>query len=387
MNNSLGNTAKSASTTPDEARVERYRMQSEARRLLPPLDRVQGCLRWPTGGGNGRVAVKYRRKAGYAYYSGLQTCGQIWKCPVCAGKITERRRLLWSQAIAKPKNAETVIEDGILVKHVASHYRLAMATFTIQHNKGDSLEELLSILDRAYQLTWSGRWAVQYKSQAETIGTVRALEVTNGENGWHPHIHCLFITQSDDMRYSLVWYANTLKSRWIKSVIKAGGNASFSHGVDFRVADISVVEYIDKIGMDVSYTKQSTGIVSEATKYPTKKARGEGAGLFGMLGQSTDGNSSASLNWLTAQRNLKGRRHIAPSKGLLRTLGASQELTDDNLAATDLHQIGDETLALLERSEWDIIDRRELRAQLLNIAQTGNAQTVEDFLVEVGARK
>lgn len=122
------------------------------------------------------------------------------------------------------------------------------------------------------------------------------------------------------------------------------------------------------------------------TKYPTKKGRGDNVGLFGLLALSADGKTAAGARWEAAQTELKGRKHIATSKGLLRTLGASQELSDDRLAATDLPEQGDEILALLERDQWEVIDRRNLRGELLNVAMSGNKETVSDFLIEVGAR-
>lgn len=385
MTNPLGNTGKSASIVAAEARLERYRLQSHARTLVSPHDALQGCLRWPTGGGNGRVAVKYRRAVQYAYYGGLQTCGQVWKCPVCAAKITERRRQLWIAALGGKEITTTEVEDSIIVKHITHGYRLAMATFTVSHTQDEHLIDVIHRLNRAYQLLWSGRWAVEFKRDYTVIGTVRALETTYGDNGWHPHIHCMFVTTKDDMRYSVPEIRGILSGRWARCVNKAGGFASQSVGTTFTVADVRAIEYIDKMGIETIYRKRDSGAISEVTKYPTKKGRGSSVGMFGLLALSADGETRAGAHWQTAIHVLKGKKHIATSKGLLRQLGASQELSDDNLASTDLHETGDEVLALLERPQWDIIDRRNLRGDLLNVAQSGSREAVSDFLVEVGA--
>jgi len=381
----LGNTAKTTSIDAANARLERYRLQATARRLVHPLDRLQGCLRWPTGGGNGRVAIKYRRAVGYAYYGGLQTCGQIWKCPVCAARITERRRALWVQALSGKEIATTEIEDSIIVKHISHGFQLAMATFTIQHEKSDRLIDTLQRLERAYQLLWSGRWAVEFKTEYQVIGTVRAMELTYGENGWHPHIHCMFVTVGDGMRYSVLELRGKLSKRWATNANKAGGFASVENGVDFTVADVRTIEYINKLGIQTVYEKRDSGTVSEVTKYPTKTGRRASVGLFGLLALAASDNDISGSHWQLAQAIMKGRRHIATSRGLLRRLGASQELSDDLLAATDIYETGDEMLALLERPQWDIIDRKELRGDLLNVAQTGSREAVQDFLLEVGA--
>lgn len=380
----LGNTAKSASLRAAEARVDRYMLQAEARRLVSHQDRLQGCLRWPTGGGNGRVAVYYRRKADYAFYGGLQTCGQIWKCPVCAAKITERRRRLWEQAFSGKVVTTTEIEDSIIVKNVAHGYSMAMATFTISHAFSDRLTDVIERLTRAYDLLWSGEWAVKFKRAYQVVGTIRALEITHGNHGWHPHIHCLFVIEGEGMRYSMIEVRDNLKLRWAQSAQKAGAFASIDSGCDFRVADIRVVEYIDKLGIDTTYQRLDRSQIAEVTKYPTKKGRGENVALFGMLGRSLQGDDLATENWQLAQAILKGRKHISTSRGLLRLLGASQELSDDRLASREVVKYDDEVLALLERSQWDIIDRLNARAELLNVAQSGSREVVHDFLVEMG---
>jgi len=386
MTDVLGNTGKSASPGAQDVRIERYRLQSEARRLVSPKDALQGCLRWPVGGGNGRVAVKYRRKAQYAFYGGLQTCGQIWKCPVCAAKITERRRKLWEHALNSKVITTTQYEDGAVAKLISHGWSLAMATFTLEHHFGEELQSVIGRLERAYQLMWSGKWAVKFKASGSIVGTVRAMEVTHGMNGWHPHIHCLFIMEGAGMRYQHASARSDLQERWHRVVGKAGGSNVRSLGCVFTVADIRSIEYIDKMGIETVYRKLDKGQISETTKYPTKKGRGDNVGLFGLLALSAGGGAEAGSLWQQAQVSLKHRKHIATSQGLLRRLGASIELSDNNLAATEIDDYGDELLAILERAEWDVIDRRELRAQLLNIAQSGNAQTVQDFLVEVGAR-
>ena len=262
-----------------------------------------------------------------------------------------------------------------------------MATFTIQHKSTERLIDVIERLERAYSLMWSGRWAVEFKRLGNIIGTIRAMELTYGANGWHPHIHCLFISTSDEIRHGTEWFRGNLKQRWTLKTEKAGGYASFAKGVDFVVSDLASIEYIDKLGVEVYYQKQDYGLVAEETKYPTKKSDDNHDGLFGMLSRSLRGEIDYGSRWQLAQAILKGRKHIATSKGLLRILGASQELSDDRLAATDINQSGDELLALLNREEWGVIDRRELRGQLLNVANSGSREAVEDFLVEVGARK
>jgi hypothetical protein len=382
---SLGNTGNNASASQNYGRSERFAMQSIARSLSPSDNAIQGCLRWPTNAESGRVGVKYRPSTARSFYVGLQTCGQVWVCPVCANKITERRRVLWTNAL-QPKLADiTVDRSGQYEKKIYTRFSLAMATFTVEHTKNYKLTDTLTILNRAYSKLWAGRWAVQYKKLGFVIGTIRALELTYGDNGWHPHIHCVFVMTEGGMRHSEKWFDNVLRQRWGECVDAAGGYASFAHGVSFHLADVSVIEYVNKLGMDTVFFREDKTLIDEVTRYPAKRGRGKSVGIHGLLSLAIDGDNGAARLWQEAQKLLKGHYHIRTSNGLLRTLGAAAELSDDKLAAIERSEPGDKMLALLSASQWKVIRERELRAQLLSVADSGSAKDVNEFLLEVGA--
>ena len=79
------------------------RPQAVARDILPKT-RTALCLRARIKGSEG-VGVWKCEKHGTAHYSGLQTCGSVWSCPICAAKITERRRLEVQDAINQHRQA------------------------------------------------------------------------------------------------------------------------------------------------------------------------------------------------------------------------------------------------------------------------------------------
>ena len=88
----LGTNAKlrAKSTDPMGSRVQRFALQSVARAILP-TSRTAKCMRIRTGRTDVQV---WKSKAHHtASYGGLQTCGSVWTCPVCAAKIAERRRV------------------------------------------------------------------------------------------------------------------------------------------------------------------------------------------------------------------------------------------------------------------------------------------------------
>jgi hypothetical protein len=64
-----------------------------------------------------------------------------------------------------------------------------MLTQTIPHARRDVLETLLTAFTEALRKFKQWRayaWAVRAYG---IVGSIRALEVTHGGNGWHPHAH------------------------------------------------------------------------------------------------------------------------------------------------------------------------------------------------------
>lgn len=82
---------------PMESRVQRFALQAVARRFLPK-SRTDKCLVLRQKMRD--IEVWKSKEHQTTHYTGLQTCGSVWACPVCASKIAERRRLEIQQAMA-----------------------------------------------------------------------------------------------------------------------------------------------------------------------------------------------------------------------------------------------------------------------------------------------
>ena len=72
------------------ARADRFGLKSAANRLLPKDHRTTKCMRWRLP--NLEIQVLKGAATDRAFYHGLQVCAMPWTCPVCASKISERRR-------------------------------------------------------------------------------------------------------------------------------------------------------------------------------------------------------------------------------------------------------------------------------------------------------
>jgi len=69
-----------------------------------------------------------------------------------------------------------------------------LVTLTVQHKRGECLHTVLHRLMQAWR-RMLGRRRLGYSEFTKAIGGVSCIEVTWGENGWHPHMHCVFLLQ------------------------------------------------------------------------------------------------------------------------------------------------------------------------------------------------
>jgi len=164
------------------AKCDRFILQSVVRRLMGS-SRTAKCLRFRQPGHDVEVfrSLEYR----IASYGGLQTCGSVWACPVCAAKIAERRRVEIQTAMAA---------------HVAVGGNFALLTLTIPHQVVDALPDLLQKLASAKARFFGHRAVRRVLVEMGFVGQISALEVTHGRksgrnNGWHPHPHILLFTR------------------------------------------------------------------------------------------------------------------------------------------------------------------------------------------------
>lgn len=103
---------------------------------------------------------------------GLETCASVWGCPCCAALIYARRAAELQQALERWSGPEPL-----------------MMTLTVRHGARDSLRALRKGLMRAWRIFNQGASAQRRRELLDIRYVVRAVEVTWGANGWHPHIH------------------------------------------------------------------------------------------------------------------------------------------------------------------------------------------------------
>jgi hypothetical protein len=373
-------TGKSASTR-SESQVNRYAKQNQAASLLPK-EAVAGCMRrLQVFRGNseelrGAVTVYHVPATESAHYGGLQTCGSVWHCPICAAKISEKRRQELHSAISQAK------EKGLQV---------VMCTYTFRHDRADNLQDILDRFLKAFRASKAGRAAKSTRELYGVKGIIRALEVTySDKNGWHPHIHELvFLDASSDVQA----YGCEVRNIW-ENVAQRHGLDMNEHGFKLDNTDSRVAEYIAKFGKDPSdetvsrYTpgtdewSNSWNETCELSKWHIKQGQkerqfNEHCTPFELLEYSRQGDEVAGFLFKCYAYAFKGRRQLYWSAGLKEFFGIKDK-TDEELA----NEQEEKAVALvsLDAENWKIIVANDRRAQLLEAASYGDINRVLGFL-------
>lgn len=322
----------------ETVRLVRYALLDAAQKLLPK-ERVRSCLRCRIDKSL-PVFVKYNTTRKKAHYDNLQRCGSVWCCPNCSPKITEQRK----QEIKKAVDA-----------HKGGLY---MLTLTIPHYMGDNLELLLLGFRGALKRFFNGtRKSKAIWSDMGKIGHIKALEVTYGANGWHPHYHILIFTENflpDD------YDTTPLLELWQNCCRLAKLPIPNQHGVDFRKGDYS--EYVTKWGWSIE---------SEMTKGHLKKGRGGNMTAWDLLkyyafGLGADDFSRYGRLFQEFARCFKGSQQLYWSRGLKAMFGIGEK-TDEQIAdETDKNA---EQVFDLQIELWRLICNYQRKADFLHCVE------------------
>lgn len=362
----------------------RYAMQRTAQSIMYDRaalkqHRVCGCSRNIAGEG---VAV-YRTVTGdNARLSGLMTCGSVWACPVCAAKVTEQRRKDLQEAI----NTWSKMGGKVLLLTLTFPHELDMPLGELLEKFGHALKKFKN--SRAYKNTFG---TAKNPGLYDRAGSVRSLEVTHGNNGWHPHTHDLVFLRSDgllDDHRSV----DMLRREWAAQLLKSGLgdntklNDMIEHGLDLRGGDYAA-EYVAKFGHEPKIY-EGWNIAREVTKQHSKVG-GNSSGVtpFMLLKWAGEGDQVAAALFKEFVNCFDGKRMNYWSPGL-RKLLAIEDISDEEIAAEDTPDHPDEEHVMnLNPSEWRLILETNARAELLIVAASLGKDGVMELLEELPTRQ
>jgi hypothetical protein len=301
---------------------------------------------------NSQLNVIKDLATGKARFDGLRVCSRIWTCPVCAAKISERRAVELAQSIGSAR------DQGL---HVA------LLTATVPHVRADGLEQLIEALGVAWRSFTTNRRSCALRSAIQLVGTIRNIEVTHGENGWHPHFHCLVFFRAEGV--DLAKMEHEWGAHWQHCAIKAGlRRPSDEHGLTIQNGD-HAAKYVSKWGLE-----------HEMTKSMAKQSRRGGRTPFDIAEDYSDciqPRKNAAL-WREFAKAMHGQRQLHWSRGL-KALLKVEDKDDEELVNEEESRLG-ELVVQLTWCEWKAI-RTKHRATLLSLAES-RPDLIRHFLME-----
>lgn len=327
--------------SPQQSRAERFALKSVVNGIFPQSITAKCCR---CRRSHDDVTIHKSKDHGRAFYGGLFTCGSVWSCPVCAAKIAERRR---SELQTGTQSAQ------------AMGYKVVLATLTVPHGLGDDIKSMLDSMSAAWRFMTMSRGYKELRGYAGIVGTVRALEVTHGQNGFHPHFHVLiFCKWEGEAKHLAPSLELLLGCLWRKACVKKGlPEPSRERGV--KVDDGTwAARYASKWGLE-----------DEMTKGHLKTSKGiKGRTPWDMLrAVLADGCDASRRLFAVYAQAFKGRRQLYWSNGLRDLLGLIHESTDEELAA--LQDDAAYELARLTPEQWRAVLFNRVEAALLDLAE------------------
>lgn len=377
---------------------------------------------WATTTSDSGVGV--RVSGGVAGFSGLQSCGSVWACPVCAAKISSRR-------------AEEL--GSVLGWARTEGHTLAMVTLTVSHKRKDSLKDVWDSVGSGWSAVTSGS---SWKSETEAafegrlgrwqrsgeayehgkfvkvidpgtvvpraprgwhksdkparrigdqerfgiLGWARAVEVTRGAHGWHTHIHAVIVLDGnqDPHRRSYA-LGDAMRTRWNAGIGKKGFKSSELHGLKVDVsegAEKRLAEYLTKSSEPEKAVRQAVEIAGrnlarEATLGQHKEAKKGGRTPFQILSDLRIGDAEDWALWAEWLRDSKGRKQLTWSSNLREIAGLVEEESDEVIAGEEIGTEAD-TILVLPIDTWRVVrSDSAAMAKILILAESSPAELLQ----------
>jgi hypothetical protein len=308
--------------------------------------------------------------AGVAHFTGVQTCGHIWTCPVCAPKIRQERAVEIDQAM----------QQWLGMRFDQAPGAVLFLTLTMPHDFGDELPKMFSTQKAAWSNVFSGRRWQDDKKQFGAAHYIRAWDCTHGANGWHPHAHAVIFATRIPNALELIELEDRLYDRWARAIEDSGyRRPTRANGIKLELARSreDLAKYVAQLAV-VSENNDECRIALEVARTDLKEGRKRSRTPFEILRDFATSGDCADLDlWHEWEAATPGKHAIQWSRGL-RALVDVAERTDEEIAA---EEIGGENIAEFSVLEWVAITHTSgAQRKLLEAAETGGAQSVAEVV-------
>lgn len=334
--------------------VNRYRLLETARRLAP--GRTKSCLQTMIRPDRELVQIHKRKDTGKVSLRGVMACGSVWGCPCCAPKIGARR------ADEVTRAAKAAQEQGLSVY---------MAALTIPHDRFQDGKALREGVAMAFKKLQQGRAWKTMKDGHQMAGMIRSLEVTHGQNGWHPHLHLLVMFEPGVGEAQAETFGRQFYGRWIDVVKKAG------FGTPSR--DLWKFERCRKVSDAAGYVAKWA---MELTLGSLKKSKNGNRSPWELLRDAEAGDDVAAMLFRRYAEDFRGARQLTWSQGLKKRFLDDEDVTDEDAANADEPET--ENVITIHRGAWVQIAWRGLISTVMIAAEKGGREAVEIILRTYG---
>jgi hypothetical protein len=311
--------------------------------------------------------VTVRVSDGVAGIAGVKSCGSVWACSVCSAKIAHTRH--------------TELARGLDLWW-QSGGQVAFLTLTMRHRRGQKLADLWDGLSHAWGAVTSGRQWVDEKRTFGVKGWVRTVELTQGANGWHLHIHALLLLKPEEAFGGRITGSNLtdllgrMSARWLRGLNDQGLTALAD------VQDMRLVDPGDELAMEriaryqTKFADHGDAIAREIHEGQGKRPRVVGSRTpWGILDDVIRYGEFDDLElWQEYVSASMGRRQTTYGKGTRDLLDIGAERSDEEIADEELGT-ADDDLVGIPASDWFRISASgALVADVLDVAESEGAE-------------
>jgi hypothetical protein len=283
---------------------------------------------------------------------------------------------------------------------------MLLVTYTVAHAKYDDLAVLLSRFLEAQRIMARDYAYRSLRSDYGIRHTIKALECTwSSRNSWHPHTHTLWFCRGGLAVGSLdpaLALQQMLYAAWSAACEKVGLYTSQEHGINIKVTQGSVADYVAKWGHDPSGDlPRAWGVEDELTKAQLK-VHPSFMPVEKRLRVADDAGYSAwdLLRWYRAAQApqaaalfqefasvMHGRNQLVWSRGARAALLGTPELDDQSaLQEQEVAEVAvSEKVLEIQDHEWQALMRRGSRGVLLSLGASGGRLAMLQYLASLVA--